>query len=275
MRLFFGGLAHLLWFAFLTLLTQTGGLIWLLAALLHRLLGARYAFLFRRFFLFSLLYLLSTVTLVPAVARLFHRVPLPVFSNPHLQPENIWFSVLNRHYVRPELKKAVERVAQQMQQTYPGGVVWYLDAGFPWIDGYPLQPHFSHYDGKKVDLVFYWKSAAANLPVQGAPSPFGYGVFARALPGEYDYAKECMEKGYWYISLDGTLAAPFFKEKDYVFDAERTGHLAKLLAADPAIGKILIQPHLEKRLGIGHLDKFRQQGCRAARHDDHFHVQLK
>lgn len=272
MRRFFKYVAHALWIAFLTLLSQLGGLIWLTACALHALLGARYQLPARRVVLFLGLYGLSIFTLVPAVAVLFHRVPLPVFSNAQLRPENIWFCLLNRHYVRPELKQALERVAANMAKTGP---VWYLDTGFPWIEGYPLEPHFSHYDGKKADLVFYWKHADTGLPVQGSPSPFGYGVYAHPLPGEYDYAADCIRKGYWYIGLDGDLAAPFFSETDYQFDTERTALLARLLAAEPAIGKILIQPHLEKRLGIAQLDKFRQQGCKAARHDDHFHVQLK
>lgn len=266
---------HIITFASLTLFTQTGGIVWLIAVFIHRQLGAWYRFPFRRALIFAALYLISVISIVPALARLSNRMPLPVFSNSHLKPENIIFSLFNRHYVRPELKKALEAVAQKMQERYPGAVVWYMDAGFPLINGYPLEPHFSHYDGKKVDIVFYWKSAATGKPVEGAPSPIGYGVYAQPLPGEYDYAEVCEQKGYWYIGLDGDVAAPFFKEQDYVFDAERTARLAVLLAEEPTIGKILIQPHLEKRLGITQYDKFRQQGCQAARHDDHFHVQLK
>jgi hypothetical protein len=94
------------------------------------------------------------------------------------------------------------------------------------------------------------------------------------LSGEYDYATDCENKGHWYISLDKTLAELFYDPAEYLFDAGKTRTLAILLAEHPAIGKILIQPHLEKRLGLERYSKFRQQGCQAARHDDHFHVQL-
>ena len=55
--------------------------------------------------------------------------------------------------------------------------------------------------------------------------------------------------------------------------AERTRELLRLLVEHPSIQKILIQPHLKKRLDLEGYDKVRAQGCQAARHDDHVHVQ--
>lgn len=263
-----------IWFVLLTLLTQTGGLIWLLSRLLTKGLPSRYQSRFIISLVFIVLYLSTTLFVVPPLAKKYGRVPLPVFSNPHLKPENLLFAVLNRHYVRPELRSALEEVANQMQTRHPGLVVWYLDANFPFIDGYPLEPHFSHNDGKKVDLAFYWNDTNTGKTIAGTPSPFGYGVCAKPSSGEYDYAADCESKGFWYISLDKTLAEPFFNKANYTFDTEKTRELARLLAEHPSVGKILIQPHLEKRLGLERYDKFRRQGCKAARHDDHFHVQL-
>ena len=40
------------------------------------------------------------------------------------------------------------------------------------------------------------------------------------------------------------------------------------------IGKIFIEPHIPAGLGISN-DAIRFQGCRAARHDDHIHIQLR
>ncbi|HRI59609.1 MAG TPA: hypothetical protein PK228_07795 [Saprospiraceae bacterium] len=263
-----------LWLGLLTLLTQVGGLIWLISMLLVKYLPVRFRIRFAGAIVFVILYLVASVFFVPPVARQFGRVPLPVFSNPYLKPENLCFAIFNRHYVRPELRRALEDTAAAMQTRYPGSIVWYLDANFPFIDGYPLEPHFSHKDGKKVDLAFYWNDAKTGIAASGVPSPFGYGVCAEPLPGEYDYAADCESKGFWYISLDRTIAAPFFDIQNYTFDASQTRELARLMAEHPSIGKILIQPHLEKRLGLERYDKFRQQGCKAARHDDHFHVQL-
>jgi len=45
-------------------------------------------------------------------------------------------------------------------------------------------------------------------------------------------------------------------------------------ASADATGKIFIEPHLVKRLKLAS-NKIRFQGCRAVRHDDHLHVQLR
>jgi hypothetical protein len=45
-------------------------------------------------------------------------------------------------------------------------------------------------------------------------------------------------------------------------------------ADDLAVDRIFIEPHLAQRLGVSS-PLVRFQGCRAARHDDHIHVQLK
>lgn len=274
-KMIFKVLLHSIWVALLTLLTQVGGLVWLFALAAGKLLRHKWPVRGLTWLLFILFYCLVSFFVVPPLARLSGRVPLPAISNPQLRPENIWFCLLNRHYVRPGLQRALEDVAAQMQNRFPGTVVWYMDANFPFFDGYPLEPHFSHKDGKKVDLSIYWNDARTLEPVAGNPSPFGYGVFAGPLPGERDYAAECERKGYWYIGLDGDLAAPFYRAENYIFDAGRTAELLRLLAEHPAVSRVLIQPHLKSRLGLSALNKLRFQGCKAARHDDHAHVELR
>jgi hypothetical protein len=274
MKIAFRIIGNTFFFALLTLLTQVGGLLWLLSLWTARFFPRKFQFWGYKSLVFMLLYAAASSWLIPPVAQRFGRVSLPIFANPHLKPEHFLFAALNRHYVRPALRQALEEVAQQMQTRYPGATIWYMDANFPFIDDYPLEPHFSHKDGKKVDLALYWKDARTQKPAAGTPSPFGYGVCAEPLPGEYDYNQVCEEKGYWYISLDKTLAEPFFDKNNWVFDAGKTRELGRLLAEHPSVGKILLQPHLEKRLHLDAYGKFRAQGCQAARHDDHFHVQL-
>jgi hypothetical protein len=46
------------------------------------------------------------------------------------------------------------------------------------------------------------------------------------------------------------------------------------LKARPEVTRIFIEPHLADRLGVGG-GKVRFQGCRAARHDDHLHVEIR
>ena len=47
----------------------------------------------------------------------------------------------------------------------------------------------------------------------------------------------------------------------------------RLLSRDPRIGKIFLEPHLAAQFGSG-APKIRFQGCAAALHDDHIHIQL-
>lgn len=272
--MFWKTIGHTFAIVLLTLLTQVGGLIWLIALIIKYLAFQKRRFRFATPAIFTGLYLLATFFVVPPLAAKFGRVRLPLISNPHLRPESICFFLFNRNYVRPELKTAVEAVAEQLQAKYPGAVIWYLDACFPFIEGYPLEPHFSHRDGQKIDLAFFWNEAKTGQPTHGTPSPIGYGVCAEAQPGEYDYNKICMGKGYWHISLCKQLAAPFFNPDNYVFDLDKNRELVRLFAENQSIGKILIEPHLKTRLGLEGFDKLRRQGCKAARHDDHIHVQL-
>jgi hypothetical protein len=268
--------AGLLWFCFLTLLTQIGGIVWLVTLPIGLRLSRRFPqFYGLKLLLFLLFYVFATVAIVPPVASRFGRVPLPVLSNPHLKPESLWFAFLNRHYVKPGLRTALETVAAQMQVAYPGATIWYMDANFPFIDGYPLEPHFSHKDGKKVDLSFYWREKQSKQCYSGSPSAIGYGACAVPLPGEYDYNADCEKQGYWYISLDRDIAEYFFNPENYTFDADRTRELLCLLAEHPSVHKILIQPHLKQRLDLEQKSKIRAQGCKAARHDDHAHVELR
>lgn len=276
MKTFFRIFRHSLFFGFLTLLTQIGGLVWLITLGLNALVQKRYPIKRLRWAIFILLYSLATVFVVPPLARLScGRVPLPVFSNPNLEPENVLFAFFNRTYVRIELRKTLEEVARQMQTKYPGSAIWYMDANFPFLDGYPLEPHLSHRDGKKIDLSFYWKDAETGIPIRKNPSPTGYGLWAAPAPGEFDYAEHCIQRGSWWVGYDGDITDWTYDPNDYTFDGDRTRELLRLLVEHPSIQKILIQPHLKKRLDLEGYDKVRAQGCQAARHDDHVHVQLR
>ncbi len=276
MKTFFRVFRHTLFFALLTLLTQIGGFIWLLSLYLNGLAQKRRRIRGLRWVIFIGLYTMTTIFVVPPVARYaFNRVPLPVYSNPHLEPENVVYCIFNRTYVRPEFLQALELVAEQMQEKFPGAAIWFMDANFPFIDGYPLHPHLTHDIGKSIDITFYWKNAKTGVPLRKNPSPHGYGLWAEAKPGEFDYAKHCKAQGYWYIGYDGEFASWGCNRKKYAFDEARTRELMRLIAAHPAFGRILIQPHLKQRLGLEHYDNIVAQDCFSARHDDHVHVQLR
>lgn len=60
---------------------------------------------------------------------------------------------------------------------------------------------------------------------------------------------------------------------DYALDELRTAAQMDRFISDQRVGKIFIEPHLAQTLGLND-PKVRFQGCRAARHDDHIHIQL-
>ncbi|WP_326494137.1 hypothetical protein [Ensifer sp. SL37] len=56
----------------------------------------------------------------------------------------------------------------------------------------------------------------------------------------------------------------------------RTAEALRWLSAEGSgfgIEKIFVEPHLAQRLGV-EAGSIRFQGCRAARHDDHIHMQV-
>lgn len=264
-------------FIMLTILTQVGGVIYLLSLLTHKFIdrkaGRNISRLGLKFVSFLLLYLLATFLIVPALARLFGRVALPVTESGHLQPLNFITCLLNRHYVRPELKEATLAAAKQVNAQYPGTVINYLDANFPFINNFPLIPHLSHHDGKKLDLAFLYIDQKSGLPSDEAPSIIGYGVNEEPAANEVDMASQCTLKGNWQYSFMSKII-PQGKKADFVFDATRTKALVNLFVLETEIGKIFIEPHLKTRLKLTS-NKIRFHGCQAVRHDDHIHVQLR
>ncbi|MFQ5448168.1 MAG: hypothetical protein ACE5FF_14685 [Saprospiraceae bacterium] len=272
---------HLFLVGLLTLFTQIGGLVWLLNLPLFAWLNRKYKAGWRRLLaktgLFISTYLLATFLIVPPLANRFcGRVPLPIWSNDNLRPHSVtYYCLLNHHYVKPELKAAAESVAERISKKYPGTVLCYLDANFPFINGYPLEPHFSHRDGKKLDVALHWKGAKTEMPIFGTPSFYGYGACALPLPGEIDMEPECRKKGNWYRSFEKDLAEKFYENEDFIFDETRSEEMIRLFAHEKGVRKILLEPHLKRRLGLKGYDKIRFQGCKAARHDDHIHIQVR
>jgi hypothetical protein len=261
----------------LTILTQVGGLVYLLSILTFKLTdkwtNSNYLKATYRFTSFLILYCLTTFLIVPLIAKPLGRVPLPLTETNYLRPLNIWTCFLNRNYVRPELKQTAFEVAKQMNDKFPGTMVKYLDANFPFINKFPLIPHLSHNDGKKLDLSFCYIDTKTVEATNECPSFIGYGICEEPRPDEKNTAAFCADKGYWQYSLLTKVISQDNK-KDFTFDSIRTRDLVNLLAGHPAIGKIFIEPHLITRLSLTS-DKIRFHGCQAVRHDDHIHIQLQ
>lgn len=264
-------------FAVLTILTQIGGLVYLLSLATYRYIEAKTDTLLAKagmkLLSFVLLYVVFTLAVVPPLAVSFGRVPLPWKETSHLRPLNVLTCMLNRHYVKEDLKLVTERVAEQMNHRFPGTVVNYLDANFPFIDKFPLFPHLSHNDGKKLDLAFLYMHRATGIPVHDAPSSIGYGVCELPNGNEVNIARICADKGYWQYSITARLFPQGDMER-YAFDEQRTKALVNLLVKEEVVGKLFIEPHLVERMDLQSI-KVKFHGCHAVRHDDHIHIQLK
>jgi hypothetical protein len=221
---------------------------------------------------FIFLYCLFTLAVVPPLAKKTGRTPLPFPYTRVLKPLTIWTCILNRHYVKQELLQVITETANELDKKYPGNKINYLDAGFPFMDGFPLFPHLSHNDGRKLDLAFCYKDASGK-ETNETPSPFGYGAYEEARPGEKNMPDECKQKGYWQYDLLNKLIPQNNREK-YTLNNDKTKMLLEILAGKAGIEKIFIEPHLKSRLGLKN-SKVRFQGCHSVRHDDHIHVQIK
>jgi hypothetical protein len=264
-------------FCFLTILTQVGGVIYLIS------IGTRKwtdGWASNKFFKaalrltsFLIIYCLATFLIVPAIAKPFGRVVLPLTETNHLQPLNILTVILNRAYVTPDLRQATFETAISMNEKYPGTTLNYLDANFPFIEKFPLIPHLSHNDGKKLDLAFCYLDAATGAQTNKTPSVIGYGVCEEPLANEINTGEICSNKGYWQYSFLSKVI-PQTDKKNYRFDSHRTRELVNIFTTNAAIGKIFIEPHLKTRLNLTS-GKIRFHGCRAVRHDDHIHLQLR
>ncbi|MEQ8706726.1 MAG: hypothetical protein RIC19_22525 [Phaeodactylibacter sp.] len=259
-------------FLILTVLTQVGGVLYLLYQLIRWQISQRvpdkWHALGYRLLAFAAVYTAGSLLLVPPLARLNGRVPLPVFSEAALKPANYFFVIANRHYVKSALLEATLDVANQMNTSV---TLFYLDANFPFFDGFPLLPHRSHDNGGKLDLAFIYENPATGKLLRGSPSWLGYGYLEAPKAGEYDQPANCEGRGYWQYSLLSRFAQ---QDKSLDFSASLNRQLLLRLAQHPAIGKIFLEPHLKTRLRLQGQGKIRFHGCAAVRHDDHIHIQL-
>jgi len=203
------------------------------------------------------------------------RVPLPLYTtrSNFLAPD-IWLTPLcNRHYVVPQLRSAVKVVSLRLARQSPSIRIQYLDANFPFLDGFPMFPHLSHDDGEKLDLAFLYYDPNTGKTVDYTPALLGYGVSEQPKGGEVDIPHNCRDKGYWQYNWLYDIT-PQVKHDSYVFDTRRTREMITKLAAEEKIKKIFIEPHLKNRLQLDHIHKVRFHGCHSIRHDDHIHLEM-
>lgn len=218
---------------------------------------------------FTTIYLLSTFVIVPRIAPIFGRQNIE--DSALIKGHSFFYKLTNRTYVTPQLHNVLVQAARELNQKYNNIQLVYLDANFPFIDKFPLLPHLSHNDGKKIDLSFVYKEN--NQISNKKPSLSGYGVFESPSEHEYKQYEICKTKGYWQYDFPKHLTFGTLNPQ-LNFSEEASKHLISVILKQHEIGKIFIEPHLKARLNLSH-SKLRFHGCQAVRHDDHIHIQLR
>jgi len=259
-------LLRILIFVFLTIVTQIGGIAYFVSLLLS--FRFKMSNRTKRTFLFIGVYCVFTFLLVPLTAPMFGRER--VKHSAKVSPTSYMTVLLNRNYVRPELNVLLDKVAQNLKGT--AITINYLDANFPYINKFPLLPHLSHNDGKKIDLSLIYETEAGKITDKQL-SNSGYGVFAEPKANERNQIDKCLGEGFFQYDYPKYLTLGR-KNKRLSFSERGTRELIEQILLIPQLGKLFIEPHLKQRLKLNN-QKVRYQGCRSVRHDDHIHIQLK
>lgn len=234
----------------LTVLTQLGGVAWLASRLFRYKIPA-----------FVVIYAglsMGAFFLAPT----FGRVALPCVGDGPLVVRSWIYCAANRQYVSDELRQVAQDAATRVAREYPDTLTLALDGNFPFFNGFPLLPHLSHDDGEKLDLALYYARDGQYL--RGATrSPVGYFAFQQG-------PTDCPPRT---LTLRWDLAWVQGLWPDYDLEPLRMRAMLRALDGDTRVGKVFLEPHLVQSLGVAS-PKLRFQGCNAARHDDHIHLQL-
>jgi hypothetical protein len=270
-------LLGLLLFVALTLLTQVGGVVfavcWVVSRFVPQVPAWRRATI--NIALFAALYAVTSIFVVPPLAALGGRVPLPCLATADrpFAAANPMFCWLNRHYVDTRLMTLMDGLSRDIARQYPGTVTLFLDANLPFINGFPLLPHLSHSDGRKLDIAYYYRGVDGSYLPGRKRSPIGYWAFEQ--PAAVDTPSPCRAGAWLTTRWDMRFLQRLFPDRP--LEPERTRAALRWLTTEgqrAGIERIFIEPYLAARLGVSSpLLGF--QGCRAARHDDHIHIQIK
>lgn len=262
------GIKVLFWillFVLLTLITQIGGLVLVFSLLLARKWKAK--FRSKTLMVFLILYFISTFVVVPLLAPIFGREK--VNHSEIIKPATVFTLILNRNYVCPDLNILLANTEKELVDTNIKLI--YLDANFPFINRFPLLPHLSHNDGRKIDLCFVYEDEDGSI-IGKPKSRTGYGVFVEPESGEESQNSKCKKQGFYQYDFPKYLS---FGEinSSLEFSIQGTRKLIMALLKNKELEKLFIEPHLKRSMGLKD-SRIRYQGCHSVRHDDHIHIQI-
>lgn len=263
----------------ITLLTQVGGIAVLLAAGMHQVLTHGLNRKWSRRIVFTGLvlvtYSMMTLFVIPPLAKMAGRPALPCVASPGVgyAARSLLTCALNRNYAVPQIHLMLQRLARDMDAQLPPTIIGYLDAGFPFFDWFPMLPHLSHSDAKRIDLSFFYVDGAGIYQPLKTPSPVGYWAFIDPVQDEPQpcQGRRDIASLRWNMAWFQPLLSQM--QPDFV----RTRFMLRWLTDEgPRYGvrRILLEPHLKQRfMPVSNIVRF--QGCRAARHDDHVHIDIE
>jgi hypothetical protein len=191
-------------------------------------------------------------------------VRLPCRAEAHLKSANpLLYCVRDRHWVTPKAQAMLRDVADKVAAAHPGSVVLTMEASWP-SGKRPMPPHLSHGDGREIDVSLFYKTVDGK-PLPRPPTTSGYYAFEPRRPGDPDPCKG--------RTRPGANADPSSR-REWRLDELRTRTLIRALLDDTRVRRLLLEPHLKKRLGFGNEDRIRFPGCNTLRHDSHVHVDV-
>ncbi|MBO0589972.1 hypothetical protein I2486_01005 [Cellulophaga sp. E16_2] len=266
MKILLKTILNLLLFSFLTVITQIGGVIYVLSVLISKKWSINLKF--KTLLIFMGLYLFSTLFIVPLLAPIFGREK--VKNSEKIKPTNYMTVLLNRNYVNPKLNQLLNKTEKELSGTTIE--IHYLDANFPFINKFPLLPHLSHNDGNKIDLSLIYETKNGII-TNKQKSISGYGLFENPNLHEYNQIEKCLNMGYFQYDYPKYLTLGKINE-ELIFSEKGTKNLIENILKSQHLEKLFIEPHLKTRMGLKD-NRIRYHGCKAVRHDDHIHIQLK
>ncbi len=195
-------------------------------------------------------------------------VTLPCDGSGHMAAMTERYCRARRNYMTPTARDALLAAGEALAARYPGEVLRYMDGSGE--DGIkPFPPHFSHGDGRQVDLALYFETLDGK-PMGRLPDTRSWGGWWPSEPPRPGAVNLCPDGPNGRQGRAWKPDPP--ADRNWRLDEARTKALVQILIADPRVKRILIEPHLERRFGLEGHPKLRFAGCKAARHDDHLHV---
>lgn len=217
-----------------------------------------------------MMYAIALLLLVPLLAGLVDRVPLPAHNSDYIRPANYLTILFARNYVKSDLRETVIEVAGEFGNKHPEARVVYMDGGYALSRFIPMWPHKAHNSGASLDLAYIYEDPETNDILTSSPSWTGYGVYAYSKLSNTQ--KKCIEKNSSY-SFTSIMGITFFKGA-YEVNEKLSQELIRMFHKKKKIDKILVEENLIRTLGLRKFRKVKYAGCESVRHDDHFHIEL-